>query len=88
MTLGEEIALLQAYQLQAEQGSILEVSKIHQDCESKTGKKFALSTTYRLLHRHGWRKIAPRPKHPKADVEAQHDFKKVAGCSKTSRETC
>jgi transposase len=87
MTLDEEKALLQTYQWQAEQGGILEVSKIHQDCESKTGKKFALSTTYRLLHRHGWRKIAPRPKHPKADVEAQHDFKKVAEHSDASQAT-
>jgi hypothetical protein len=31
---------------------------------------------YRALHRQGWRKIAPRPKHPKANEEAREAFKK------------
>jgi hypothetical protein len=29
-----------------------------------------------MLARHGWRKIVPRPKHPKADTDAQEEFKK------------
>ena len=36
------------------------------------------STIYRLLERHGWRKVVPRPRHPKADVAAQAAFKKTA----------
>ena len=34
------------------------------------------STIYRLLHRHGWRKLVPRPRHPKAHAEKQATFKK------------
>jgi len=30
-----------------------------------------------MLERHGWRKIAPRPSHPKADPQAQEAFKKT-----------
>jgi transposase len=37
----------------------------------------ARSTIYRLLERHGWRKVMPRPRHPKADVAAQAAFKKT-----------
>jgi hypothetical protein len=35
----------------------------------------ARSTVYRLLDRHGWRKVTPRPRHPKADPAAQAAFK-------------
>ena len=34
-------------------------------------------TVYNLLHRHGWRKLMPRPFHPKRDF-AQNAFKKTA----------
>lgn len=87
MTLAEETAFLEPYLLEAKQGRILEVKKIHQAYESKMGKKLPLSTTYRLLRRHNWRKIVPRPKHPKADDTAQQDFKKVAGHSTASPAT-
>src|SRR5215470_3519082 len=36
------------------------------------------STVYNLLHRHGWRKLMPRPFHPKRDLAAQNTFKKTA----------
>jgi Winged helix-turn helix len=32
---------------------------------------------YRLLNRHGWRKLVPRPVHPKANKEEQEQFKKT-----------
>jgi hypothetical protein len=32
----------------------------------------------RRLHRHGWRKLMPRPFHPKRDLAAQNAFKKTA----------
>jgi winged helix-turn-helix protein len=35
------------------------------------------TTIYRLLRRHGWRKVQPRPRHPKADIAAQEVFKKT-----------
>jgi hypothetical protein len=40
--------------------------------------KIPPSTVYRLLARHGWRKIAPDTCHPKRDVEAQETFKKTS----------
>ncbi|HEY6406604.1 MAG TPA: winged helix-turn-helix domain-containing protein, partial [Ktedonobacteraceae bacterium] len=41
------------------------------------GHEVAESTIYRLLGRHGWRKLMPRPTHPKASKEAQEQFKKT-----------
>jgi hypothetical protein len=42
-----------------------------------------MSTTYRLLARHGWRKVQPDTKHPKSDPALQDEFKKTtrsSGC--------
>ncbi len=66
---------------QALMAGILEVSRIHRAYETKIGRKVAHTTVYDLLHRHGWRKIAPRPKHPKGDVAAQEAFKKTGRTS-------
>ena len=42
----------------------------------KMGRKTALSSVYYLLHRNGWRKLAPDKRHVKTDVVAQEDWKK------------
>jgi len=34
------------------------------------------STVYRMLARQGWRKLAPRPRHPRSDIQAQEAWKK------------
>ena len=39
--------------------------------------KFKKTTIYRLLDRHGWRKIVPRSKHVNADREKQEELKKT-----------
>jgi transposase len=77
LTISEEAALIEGFSGKAEKGGILEVSQIHRAHRQRIGKDVALSTTYRMLHRHGWRKIAPRPQHPKADPVAVADFKKT-----------
>lgn len=41
------------------------------------GRPFAGSTVYSLLKRHGWKAKRPRPRHPKAEQEAQELFKKT-----------
>lgn len=77
MTPDEERAFLEPFVESGDAGGILEVGPIHKAHCERLGKAIALSTTYRLLHRQGWRKIQPRPRHPKADREARASFKKT-----------
>ncbi len=74
----QESKLLSPFLKTAEKGGILIVSEIRKAYEQKVGKRVPPSTVYRILTRHGWRKIVPRPSHPKADIEAQETFKKTS----------
>lgn len=78
LTEAEEATLIKEFTEKSERGGILEVSQIHRRHCQKIGKNVALSTTYRMLHRHGWRKISPRPQHPKSDPKVVADFKKTS----------
>ena len=74
----EEKAFLKQWEEQAEQGGVLAVPPIHAAIEKKVGHRVAASTAYRMLARHGWRRLAPDTCHPKRDAEAQENFKKRA----------
>lgn len=74
----QERALLAPFVERAQAGGMLTVAEIQQAYQAQVGKRVAPSTVYRLLDRHGWRKVLPRPRHPKADVAAQAAFKKTA----------
>jgi len=78
LTAQQEQELLAPFAEHAQSGGMLTVAEIQQAYQERTGKAVARSTVYRLLERHGWRKIVPRPRHPKADVAAQAAFKKTA----------
>ena len=78
LTAQQEQELLAPFVARAEAGGMLTVAEIQQAYRERTGKVVARSTVYRLLDRHGWRKIVPRPRHPKADVAAQAAFKKTS----------
>lgn len=75
LSLEEERTFLKPFMNEAQAGGILVVSRIHEAYEKKIGKPLHHSVTYRLLARHGWRKIAPRPYHPKRDQAKQESFK-------------
>jgi hypothetical protein len=53
------------------------VGQIWQAFEKRIGHEVDDSTIYRLLNRHGWRKLMPRPRRPQADPQAQEQFKKT-----------
>jgi transposase len=72
-----EARMLAPFLAKAQAGGMLHVAEIQRVYEQQVGKTVAPSTVYRLLHRHGWRKIVPRPRHPKADSVAQNAFKKT-----------
>lgn len=77
----EEEAFIAPFIEEAKAGHVLEVSKIHRALEDKLGKKLRVQNTYNLLHRHGWRKITPRPRHPQGDPAEQEAFKKTGRTS-------
>jgi len=72
----QEIEVLKPFIDRARNGGILVVPEIKPLIEAALGRPMALSTVYNLLHRHGWRKLAPDKQHPKSDVQAQQDWKK------------
>lgn len=74
----QEQQLLEPFVDRAEAGGMLTVAEIQQAYQEQLGKEVAASTVYRLLDRHGWRKVVPRPRHPKADVAVQAAFKKTS----------
>lgn len=72
----EETAFLAPFIEKAKSGGMLVVGEIKQALDARLGRRTALASTYNLLHRHNWRKLAPDTRHPKADVAAQDDWKK------------
>lgn len=76
-TIEEEQAFIAPFIEDAKAGHVLEVSKIHRALEEKIGEPLRVQNTYNLLHRHGWRKITPRSKHPQSDFAVQETFKKT-----------
>jgi hypothetical protein len=77
MTLAEEAAFLAPFIEESKTGSIVVIGKIKKAYEEIVGKEVAESTIYRLLDRHGFRKIVPYKRHKKADTEEQETFKKT-----------
>ena len=78
MTFSEEKALLVCFAKAAGAGELLNIHDLKAAYEQAIGHQTSNSTVYNLLARHGWRKLMPRPFHPKRDVAAQQAFKKTA----------
>jgi transposase len=76
MSFEEEVSFLAPFFERASKGGILVVGEIKQELDKRLGRETALASAYNLLHRHGWRKLAPDKRHPKADIEAQEEWKK------------
>ena len=78
LTFEEEKAFLEPWATKAATGGVLVVPPIHAALEERLGRKIPPSTVYRLLARHGWRKVEPDTCHPKRNAEAQEVFKKTS----------
>jgi len=76
MTIEEEREFLAQWEKLATVGGVLTVPPIHAALVKRLGHDTPMSTTYRLLSRHGWRKVQPDTKHPKSDPALQDEFKK------------
>jgi len=76
MTEEEESDFLSSWLEQAKTGGIIVASVIRAALAQRLGRPVKPSVVYRLLARHGWRKVAPDTHHPKSDPKAQEDWKK------------
>jgi transposase len=76
LTIEEERKFLAQWESVAITGGVLSVPPIHAALVERLGRNIPMSTTYRLLARHGWRKVKPDTKHPKSDPVTQAEFKK------------
>jgi transposase len=76
MSVEDEHAFLASFEDQARAGGMLVVSGLREALVERLGRPVAPSVVYRLLARHGWRKVAPDTRHPKSDPEAQEAWKK------------
>lgn len=76
MSLEEEKDLMEAFVKSGTDGMLITAKNVKQAAEEKLRMPVSIYYAYDLLHRNGWRKIKPRPKHPKSSKEEQEEFKK------------
>ena len=76
LTFPEEATLLESLRSQAERGQVVAAFSLRALVEKKAEQAVSKDYLYDLLHRHGWRKVVPRPQHPQADSKKQAVFKK------------
>jgi len=72
----QEVAMFKSLEAEASEGELVTVARIHEKFEELTGKPCSRSGVYHLVHRNGWSKKQPRPRHPKGCEEAKTLFKK------------
>ncbi len=77
MSLEQERRFLQPFFARAAHGEIATAEDIQRAFEAEVKHEVHITSIYRLLDRHGWRKLVPRPRHPKAKPEEQAAFKKT-----------
>lgn len=87
LTPREEAELLKDFLIEASHGGVIEAGKVKAAYEARVGHPVPKSTVYRMLARHGWRKLAPRPHHTKSDLVAQVEFKKNSPASSQKKSS-
>ena len=65
MSVEEETAILATFKERAEKGELVEVSEIAKAYQAAVDHPVSNGQIYFVLHRHGWRKVMPRSKHPR-----------------------
>ena len=76
LSLEMERGFLEAWKARAERGELVVVWPLKAALSQELGRPVRASVVYRLLKRHGWRKVAPDTRHPKSDPAVQAEWKK------------
>lgn len=74
LTLEQEQKFLAKFLEKAARGQVATATEIKIAYEELVGHAVHKTTIYRLLERHKWRQIVPRPSHIKADSNTQEEF--------------
>ena len=69
MSYEEETMLPKPFEKKAEAGQMVEISEIKTAYQDAVGHPVGTSQIYYVLHRHKWRKVMPRSRHPKKASE-------------------
>ena len=78
MSFEEEATILAPFIERAERGEMVDIKVIAAVYQKAVPHKISDTQIYYVLHRHGWRKIMPRSRHPKkASEEAIEASKKL-----------
>jgi transposase len=77
LSVEQEAEFLAPWTEQAQEAGLLVLSPIRAALAQRLGRPVAASVVWRLLARHGWRKVAPDTRHPKSDPAAQEAWKKT-----------
>jgi transposase len=72
----QEEVFLAKVEKRATGGEIMSIKTLWPEVVKTIGHEVSLDYVYRLLHRHKWRKLSPRPRHVKANRHRQEEFKK------------
>jgi transposase len=78
LSLEQEQAVVDQFLKQSEAGRVSTALQLKPALEQAVGHPVAKTTVYRVLKRHEWRKVAPRPRHPKSSAAEQEAFKKTS----------
>ena len=76
MSESEEAEVLAECEREADAGQVLTAAIVQEKLEKRLGRKIAHNYAYRVMKRHGWRKVMPRSKHPKAASKEEQDSSK------------
>ena len=76
LTWEEEERVLASYAKEALRGKVITGRHLYAGVKEAVGRPVSLAYVYRLLHRHEWRKVGPRPRHVKAAPAAHEAFKR------------
>lgn len=66
----EEAAILAPFRERAEKGELVEIKEIKAAYQAAVDHPISDSQIYFVLHRHDWRKVMPRSRHPKKADDA------------------
>jgi transposase len=78
LSLEQERAVVEQFRKQSEVGQVSTGLQVKATLETVVGHQVAKTTVYRVLRRHQWRQVVPRPRHPQASAAEQEAFKKTS----------